>query len=92
MRVPNPRPRPRPGLFPAILLVLLTATLVASARPAAAATAVPRPPKVVATGPSHLARRPSAALATATTLFAGVVTLAVLVTGFFKGRSWLKRV
>lgn len=71
MRVANFRPRPRPGLIPAVLLVLLTATLVASARPAAAATtaatASPRPPKVVATGPSHLARRPSAALANATT-------------------------
>jgi len=32
------------------------------------------------------------ALGTATTLFGVVVTLAVLVTGFFKGRSWLKRV
>lgn len=34
----------------------------------------------------------TAALATATTLFGGVVTLAVLVVGFFKGRAWLKRV
>lgn len=32
------------------------------------------------------------ALGTATTLFGAVVVLAVLVTGFFKGRSWLKRV
>lgn len=32
------------------------------------------------------------ALASATTLFGVVVTLAVLVTGFFKGRAWLKRV
>lgn len=32
------------------------------------------------------------ALGTATTLFGVVVTLAVLVTGFFVGRSWLNRV
>lgn len=32
------------------------------------------------------------ALGTATTLFGVVVTLAVLVTGFFVGRSWLRRV
>jgi len=32
------------------------------------------------------------ALGDATTLFGVVVTLAVLVTGFFKGRAWLKRV
>ena len=34
----------------------------------------------------------TSALTTATTLFGLVVTLAVLVTGFFVGRSWLKRV
>ena len=34
----------------------------------------------------------TAALGTATDLFAVVVTLAVLVTGFFVGRSWLNRV
>jgi len=28
-------------------------------------------------------------LGTATTLFGGVVSLAILVTGFFKGRQWL---
>jgi len=32
------------------------------------------------------------ALGTATTLFGVVTTLAVLVTGFFVGRRWLKRV
>ena len=32
------------------------------------------------------------ALGTATTLFGVVVTLAVLVTGFFVGRAWLNRV
>lgn len=32
------------------------------------------------------------ALGTATTLFGVVVTLAVLVTGFFVGRSWMRRV
>lgn len=32
------------------------------------------------------------ALGTATTLFGVVVTLAVLVTGFFVGRSWLRKV
>jgi len=32
------------------------------------------------------------ALGTATTLFGVVTTLAVLVTGFFKGRAWFKRV
>lgn len=32
------------------------------------------------------------ALGTATTLFAVVTTLAVLVTGFFVGRRWLRRV
>lgn len=32
------------------------------------------------------------ALGTATTLFGVVTTLAVLVTGFFVGRSWLRRV
>jgi len=31
-------------------------------------------------------------LATATTLFGVVTTLAVLVTGFFVGRAWLRRV
>lgn len=32
------------------------------------------------------------ALGTATTLFGVVVVLAVTVTGFFKGRSWLRKV
>ena len=32
------------------------------------------------------------ALGTATTLFGVVVVLAVLVTGFFVGRKWFKRV
>lgn len=32
------------------------------------------------------------ALGTATTLFGVVMTLGVLVTGFFVGRSWLRRV
>jgi len=32
------------------------------------------------------------ALGTATTLFGVVTTLAVLVTGFFVGRRWLRRV
>ena len=32
------------------------------------------------------------ALATATTLFGVVTTLAVLVTGFFVGRRWLRKV
>lgn len=32
------------------------------------------------------------ALGDATTLFGVVVVLAVTVTGFFKGRAWLKRV
>jgi len=32
------------------------------------------------------------ALGTATTLFGVVITLAVLVTGFFVGRRWFKRV
>jgi uncharacterized protein YneF (UPF0154 family) len=32
------------------------------------------------------------ALATATTLFGVVSTLAILVTGFFVGRRWFKRV
>lgn len=32
------------------------------------------------------------ALGTATTLFGAVMTLSVLVTGFFVGRSWLRRV
>jgi len=31
------------------------------------------------------------ALGTATTLFGVVVTLAVTVVGFFKGRAWFKR-
>jgi hypothetical protein len=31
------------------------------------------------------------ALGTATTLFAVVSTLAILVTGFFVGRAWFKR-
>lgn len=31
------------------------------------------------------------ALGTATTLFGVVATLAVLVTGFFVGRSWMRR-
>jgi hypothetical protein len=34
----------------------------------------------------------TATLTEATTLFGLIVTLAVLVTGFFKGRAWLKRV
>jgi len=34
----------------------------------------------------------TAALADATTLFGVVTTLAVLVTGFFVGRAWLRRV
>jgi hypothetical protein len=34
----------------------------------------------------------TAALATATTLFAVVSTLAILVTGFFVGRQWFKKV
>jgi hypothetical protein len=34
----------------------------------------------------------TSALGDATTLFAAVVTLCVLVTGFFVGRRWLKRV
>ena len=67
MRVPNAHPRPRPGLIPAVLLVLLTAVSIATASPTTAATTSPRPPKVVATGPSHLVRRPSAPLAAATT-------------------------
>jgi len=32
------------------------------------------------------------ALGTATTLFGVVITLAVLVTGFFVGRKWFRRV
>jgi uncharacterized membrane protein YphA (DoxX/SURF4 family) len=32
------------------------------------------------------------ALGTATTLFAVVTTLAILVTGFFVGRGWFKKV
>jgi len=32
------------------------------------------------------------ALGTATTLFGVVITLAVLVTGFFVGRRWLRKV
>lgn len=34
----------------------------------------------------------TSALGDATTLFGVVTTLAVLVTGFFVGRSWLRRV
>jgi hypothetical protein len=34
----------------------------------------------------------TAALGDATTLFGVVATLAVLVTGFFVGRAWLRRV
>ena len=34
----------------------------------------------------------TAALGGATTLFGVIVTLAVLVTGFFVGRKWFKRV
>jgi len=34
----------------------------------------------------------TAALTSATTLFGAVTTLAVLVTGFFVGRRWFKRV
>jgi len=33
----------------------------------------------------------TAQIAVATTLFTAIVTLAVVVVGFFKGRAWFKR-